>query len=89
MTDVARPLASSALDRETYRRLIRPRNGVALAHLALRAGFHLALLSLAVHLASGGRVAAALAVLVPHWAAWSFLGWAGLGHELAHRNVLS
>ncbi len=44
MTDAARPLASSALDRETYRWLNQPRNGVALAHLALRAGFHLALL---------------------------------------------
>jgi fatty acid desaturase len=81
--------AASILDRETYRRLVRPRNGVALLHLAARAGFHLSLLALSVHLASTGRTLAALAVLVPHWAAWSFLGWAGLGHELFHRNVLS
>ena len=81
--------SAGGLDRETYRRLIRPRNGVALAHLGLRTGFHLGLLTLASHLASEGRLFAALLVLTPHWAAWSFLGWAGLGHELAHRNVLS
>ena len=81
--------SAGGLDRETYRRLIRPRNGVALAHLGLRTGFHLCILTLALHLASGGRLFAALLVLTPHWAAWSFLGWAGLGHELAPRNVLS
>ena len=82
-------LSTGGLDRETYRRLIRPRNGVALAHLGLRTGFHLGILTLASYLASEGRLFAALLVLTPHWAAWSFLGWAGLGHELAHRNVLS
>ncbi|AWM78485.1 fatty acid desaturase family protein [Phenylobacterium parvum] len=81
--------AFAALDRETYRRLVRPRNDVALLHLAARAAFHLSLLALSVHLASTERTLVALAVLVPHWAAWSFLGWAGLGHELFHRNVLS
>lgn len=77
------------LDRETYRRLAQPRNGPALTHLLLRAGFHLSLLALAVQLAASGLTLAAIIALLPHWAAWSFLGWAGLGHELFHRNVFS
>ena len=89
MTHGPSPPAFEALDRDTYRRLARPRNGPAMAHILVRAGFHLALLSLSVRLAAGGQVLTALAVLIPHWAAWSFLGWAGLGHELFHRNVLT
>ena len=89
MTSGTAPPAFEALDRDAYRRLVRPRNGPALVHLALRAGFHLALLALSAGLAARGSVIAALVVLVPHWAAWSFLGWAGLGHELFHRNVLT
>lgn len=77
------------LEREAYRRLTARRDGLAAALLAMRAAFHVALLAGASLLFSQGHVIVAVLLLIPHFMAWSFLGWAGIGHELFHRSVLS
>lgn len=77
------------LDRETYRRLTVRRDGLAAMLLAIRVAFHAALLAGADMLFLHGHVLAAIALLIPHFMAWSFLGWAGIGHELFHRSVFS
>ena len=77
------------LDRETYRRLSARRDGLAAMLLAIRVAFHVAVLAGADILFLRGHVLAAIALLIPHFMAWSFLGWAGIGHELFHRSVFS
>jgi fatty acid desaturase len=77
------------LDRDAYRRLLRKRDGVAAMLLLLRVAFHAILLTCSYRLMSDGHVLAAMLLLVPHFMAWSFLGWAGIGHELFHRSVFS
>jgi fatty acid desaturase len=57
--------------------------------LVVRAAFHVALLTGANLLFWNGHALAAVVVLIPHFMAWSFLGWAGVGHELFHRSVFS
>ncbi len=89
MTDGTEDQLLQILDRDAYRRLIRPRNSLALTHLGLRIGFHVGSLALATKLAADRHILTALLVMTPHLAAWSFLGWAGLGHELFHRNVFT
>ncbi|MGA0601685.1 fatty acid desaturase family protein [Caulobacter sp. KR2-114] len=81
--------AGPLLDRETYRRLSTRRDGLAALLLAIRVAFHVALLTTADLLFVHGQVLAAIALLIPHVMAWSFLGWAGIGHELYHRSVFS
>lgn len=77
------------LDRETYRRLATKRDGLAAVLLLARVAFHVALLAGANLLFLRGHVWAAILLLIPHFMAWSFLGWAGVGHELFHRSVFS
>src|SRR3954468_920048 len=77
------------LDREAYRRLLRKRDGLAALLLLIRVAFHAVLLTLSCRLFANGHRLAAIAVLIPHVMAWSFLGWAGIGHELFHRSVFS
>ncbi len=77
------------LDREAYRRLLTKRDGLAAMLLLMRLGFHVALLTGANLLFSRGHPVAAVLLLIPHFMAWSFLGWAGVGHELFHRSVFS
>lgn len=77
------------LDREAYRRLLARRDGLATLLLLVRAAFHVTLLVGANLLFSAGHVVPALLLLIPHFMAWSFLGWAGVGHELFHRSVFS
>jgi fatty acid desaturase len=77
------------LDREAYRRLSARRGGLAAILLAGRAAFHMTLLAGANLLFGEGHVLAAVLLLIPHFMAWSFLGWAGIGHELFHRSVFS
>ena len=81
--------ARTLLDRETYRRLLTRRDGLAAMLLMVRAAFHVTLLAGANLLFSEGDLLAAGLLLVPHFMAWSFLGWAGIGHELFHRSVFS
>ena len=78
-----------SLDRETYRALTARRDGLAAALLLLRLAFHAALLGAAGLLFARGQVLLALLLLIPHFLTWSFLGWAGVGHELFHRTVFS
>ena len=77
------------LDRETYRKLTVRRDGLAATLLLLRIAFHAALLAGASLLFARGQTVAALLLLIPHFVTWSFLGWAGVGHELFHRSVFS
>ena len=90
MTDLDGEMgARRRLDRAAYRRLSARRNGLATLQLAARAAFHVALLASANLLFGQGHVLAAVLLLIPHFMAWSFLGWAGIGHELFHRSVFS
>jgi fatty acid desaturase len=77
------------LDRDAYRRLTKRRDGLAALLLLTRVAFHAILLAVSLRLYSGGHPWLAVLVLVPHFMAWSFLGWAGIGHELFHRSVFS
>lgn len=77
------------LDRETYRLLVEKRDGLAAVHLLVRIAFHAILLILSSRLFAEGHRGAAVLLLIPHFMAWSFLGWAGIGHELFHRSVFS
>jgi fatty acid desaturase len=85
----ARTGGGRLLDREAYRRLCAKRDGLAALLLTIRIAFHVALLTGANLLFLSGHVLAAILLLVPHFMAWSFLGWAGIGHELFHRSVFS
>jgi fatty acid desaturase len=81
--------ARKLLDREAYHRLLTKRDGLAAMLLLVRAAFHVTLLAGGNLLFSQGHVLAAIVLLIPHFMAWSFLGWAGIGHELFHRSVFS
>lgn len=91
MTDLADtdPVDGRILERDDYRRLLQKRDGLAGLQMLLRLGLHVGLLTLSWRLFSGGHVWAAALLLIPHFMAWSFLGWAGIGHELFHRSVFS
>jgi len=81
--------ARQLLDRDTYQALLTRRDGLAAALLLVRVAFHIALLTFANLLFGQGHFVWAVVVLIPHFLAWSFLGWAGIGHELFHRSVFS
>ncbi|THD50814.1 fatty acid desaturase [Phenylobacterium sp.] len=81
--------ARKLLDREAYHRLLAKRDGLAAMLLLVRAAFHVTLLACSNLLFSEGHVLAAGLLLIPHFMTWSFLGWAGIGHELFHRSVFS
>lgn len=83
------PVEGRLLDRDDYRRLLKKRDGLASLLLLLRFAFHAGLLVLSNRLFSTGHIWAAVLLLIPHFMAWSFLGWAGIGHELFHRSVFS
>lgn len=90
MADIGSEIgARKLLDREAYRRLLARRDGLAALLLLTRAAFHVTLLVCGNLLFSAGHVIAAVLLLIPHFMAWSFLGWAGIGHELFHRSVFS
>jgi len=86
MTDAGAP---KLLDRDAYRRLLVRRDGLAAALLLVRVVFHVTLLAGANLLFASGHVIAAILLLIPHFLTWSFLGWAGIGHELFHNSVFS
>ncbi len=76
------------LDRDAYRRLSTKRDVLAAVLLAIRVAFHVAVLAVGNLLFARGHVWAVV-LLIPHCLAWSFLGWAGIGHELFHRLVFT
>jgi len=67
--------------------LTRRNDAVAAALLAVRVVFHVGLGTLAYRALAGGQIALGVLCLIPHFAAYSFLGWAGVGHELFHNSV--
>lgn len=77
------------LDREEYRRWSQKRDLLAALLIAIRVAFHASLLTAGTLLFSHGHIWASLLVLIPHFLTWSFLGWAGIGHELFHRSVFT
>jgi fatty acid desaturase len=77
------------LDRAAYRQLSMKRDGLAALLLTVRMVFHASLLVAGNLLFSHGYVWAAMLLLIPHFLAWPFLGWAGIGHELFHRSVFT
>lgn len=77
------------LAKEEYRRLTIKRDWLAALLIAIRVAFHASLLAAGTLLFAQGRVLAALLILIPHFLTWSFLGWAGIGHELFHRTVFT
>ncbi len=77
------------LDREEYRRLTTKRDSLAALLIAIRIAFHGSLLAVGTLLFTRGHLLASLLVLIPHFLTWSFLGWAGIGHELFHRTVFT
>ncbi len=80
------PADGKLLDREAYRRLVKKRDGLAALLLLIRIAFHVILLTFSWRLFAEGHRLAAVLLLIPHFMAWSFLGWAGIGHELFHRS---
>lgn len=69
---------------------LTPRNDlVAGALLAIRVLFHAGFSVLALRAFGAGQNVLGILFLLPHWAAFSFLGWAGIGHELFHNSVFS
>lgn len=83
------PRGLRLLDREEYRRWSQQRDLLAALLIAVRVAFHASLLAAGTLLFAHGYVWAALLVLIPHFLTWSFLGWAGIGHELFHRSVFT
>jgi fatty acid desaturase len=77
------------VDREAYRRWSKKRDVLALVLIGTRVAFHATLLAAGTLLFARGYVWASLLVLIPHFLTWSFLGWAGIGHELFHRSVFT
>jgi len=77
------------LSREELIELTVRSNRKALWHWLLRLGFHLGLVALSLVLIEHGLLVLGLLVLLPHFAAFSFFGWAGIGHELFHNSVFT
>lgn len=69
---------------------LKRRNDVTAATLlAARLAFHVGLAVFAMWALDAGQVVLGLLLLIPNLAAYSFLGWAGIGHELFHNSVFS
>lgn len=62
-------------------------NALAAWHLSLRIFIHVVLGWLGYSLLYTGEILLGFLVLIPHFMAASFLGWAGIGHELFHNSV--
>lgn len=83
------PVAHQPLPKAVLLELSRKNDWLAAGLLLLRAGFHTGLAAIALQLLHRGHIVVGLLVLLPHCAAMSFLGWAGIGHELFHQSVFS
>jgi fatty acid desaturase len=77
------------LSREELNELTARCNRKALRHWMLRLGFHLGLVASSHVLIEHGLIVLGVLVLLPHCAAFSFFGWAGIGHELFHNSVFA
>jgi len=68
-------------------RLMVRSDRIALAHLAVRLLFHVTVVVIAGYSISNLGFLWGMAFLLPHFLTFSFLGWAGVGHELFHNSV--
>lgn len=75
------------ITREELVRLTVRSNRAAARHWMLRLLFHVGSIGLALYLIEHVGLIWGLLVLLPHLAAFSFFGWAGIGHELFHNSV--
>jgi fatty acid desaturase len=88
MASATRPDSLARLMSRDELVMLTKRNDVtAAAHLLIRFSFHAALMSLALYVGNHFGLVWGFIVLMPHFAASSFLGWAGIGHELFHNSV--
>lgn len=76
-----------SITRDELVRLTARSNGAATRHWLLRLSFHGGLIGLGLYLIEHAGLLWGLLALLPHLAAFSFFGWAGIGHELFHNSV--
>lgn len=77
------------ISRDVLKKLSEANNFRAASDLTLRFFFHVGCIALSYHYLSTGSFAFGLLCAIPHFIAFSFLGWAGIGHELFHGTVFS
>lgn len=77
------------IERDVFKRLSQVNNVRAAFDLALRLVLHLGCIVLSYYFFSAGNFLLAILCAVPHFVSFSFLGWAGIGHELFHGTVFS
>lgn len=77
------------LSKQEVAALTKPNDVLAGLLLGLRVLFHGVCVVLALRAFEAGRIWLGLLWAIPHLAAYSFLGWAGIGHELFHHSVFS
>ena len=77
------------ISKEEFAEISKSNDLKGLANCFVRILFHCALISMAFYLVGQNHPVFAALVLIPHYIAWSFLGWSGLGHELFHKKVFT
>lgn len=76
-----------SIDREDRQRLWRRSNGRALVDLCVRLAIQALFLSITLWLLNSGEYLWAIPGLLINAMVWSFMGWAGIGHEFFHGTV--
>jgi fatty acid desaturase len=84
-----RSLAATLYDRDSILRLSQANNAKGWRDMTLRIALHAALIGIAYWALAHHHWLLAVAAAIPHFIAWSFLGWAGIGHELFHGTVFT
>lgn len=77
------------LSNKDLKLLAKKSNTIAAFHFLIRMLMHLLLVYYANNFFERGQYAIAIFLSVPHWISYSFLGWAGIGHELFHKTVFT
>ncbi len=75
------------LSKVDLKKLSKPDMLISSVHMALRLTFHLGCIVASLLFYREGYLFAATIALLPHFVTSSFLGWAGIGHELFHKSV--
>lgn len=89
MKDSPHLLASNFISREDLSELSQKNDGRATFLLGIRGLFHIGVATLGLHVIQNISIPLGLLILAPHMVAMSFLGWAGVGHELFHNSVFT
>lgn len=82
-------LATTLFDAETVRSMSKCNDTLAGVHVGLRVIMHALLIGVAYWSLEHKNWGLAAAAFIPNCIAWSFLGWAGIGHEFFHAKVFS